>query len=261
MSPPEVWGPAVWRLFHVLCEKLNENAFQSIGPGLFNIIVRICKFLPCPDCASDAGKFLANIKISELKNKTELKNVFYVFHNYVNTKKRKQLFNYSNITNYANYNLINVINNFIANYHTKGNMKLITESFQRQFVINDFKKWFSYAFKAFVTVHNIPNPLPVPSVQEEEVKEEEVKEEEVKEEVTEEEVKEEEVTEEEVTEEEVTEEEVKEEIPTVETEIAVEEIKKALEEVVVVELIVQSVGEKEETIKSKKGKKKGKNKK
>ena len=161
MSPPEVWGPAVWRLFHVLCEKLNENAFHSIGPGLFNIIVRICKFLPCPDCASDAGKFLAKIKISDIKNKTDLKNTFYVFHNYVNNKKRKRLFNHSNINIYANYNLINVINNFIANYHTKGNMNMLTESFQRQFVINDFKKWFSYAFKAFVTFHK---PLQQPSI-------------------------------------------------------------------------------------------------
>ena len=161
MSPPEVWGPAVWNLFHVLCEKLNENAFHSIGPSLFNIIVRICKFLPCPDCASDAGKFLANIKISDIKNKSDLKNTFYVFHNYVNNKKRKRLFNYSNISSYANYNLINVINNFIANYHTKGNMNMLTESFQRQFVINDFKKWISYAFKAFITVHK---PLPEPTI-------------------------------------------------------------------------------------------------
>ncbi len=25
MSPPETWGPAVWRLFHTLSEKINEN--------------------------------------------------------------------------------------------------------------------------------------------------------------------------------------------------------------------------------------------
>ncbi len=161
MSPPEVWGPAVWRLFHVLCEKLNENAFQSIGPSLFNMILRICKFLPCPDCASDASKFLANINFPDIKNKTDLKNVFYIFHNYVNTKKRKKLFNYSNISSYENYNLINVINNFIAHYHTKGNMKMLSESFQRQFVINDFKKWFSYAFRAFLPV---PKPLLEPSI-------------------------------------------------------------------------------------------------
>ena len=25
MPPPEVWGPAVWNLFHTLCEQLNEK--------------------------------------------------------------------------------------------------------------------------------------------------------------------------------------------------------------------------------------------
>jgi hypothetical protein len=245
MSPPEVWGPAVWRLFHVLCEKLNENAFHSIGPGLFNIIVRICKFLPCPDCASDAGKFLAKIKISDIKNKTDLKNTFYVFHNYVNNKKRKRLFNHSNINIYANYNLINVINNFIANYHTKGNMNMLTESFQRQFVINDFKKWFSYAFKAFVTFHK---PLQQPSIM-------------IKDIPIVEEVKV--VVEEEVVVEEVVEVVVEEVF--VEVVPVVEEVVEVVEEVVVEEVVEEEeavpIAEvEEETIKPKKGKK-GKNKK
>ena len=245
MSPPEVWGPAVWRLFHVLCEKLNENAFHSIGPGLFNIIVRICKFLPCPDCASDAGKFLAKIKISDIKNKTDLKNTFYVFHNYVNNKKRKRLFNHSNINIYANYNLINVINNFIANYHTKGNMNMLTESFQRQFVINDFKKWFSYAFKAFVTFHK---PLLEPSIM-------------IKDIPIVEEVKV--VVEEEVVVEEVVEVVVEEVF--VEVVPVVEEVVEVVEEVVVEEVVEEEeavpIAEvEEETIKPKKGKK-GKNKK
>ena len=27
MSPPEVWGPPIWTLFHVLAEKINERAY------------------------------------------------------------------------------------------------------------------------------------------------------------------------------------------------------------------------------------------
>jgi hypothetical protein len=158
MSPPEVWGPAVWNLFHTLCEKLDENAFQHVAPGLFNLFVRICKFLPCPDCSADAGKFLANIKFSDIKNKTDLKNTFYLFHNRVNAKKRKGLFNYGFINVYANYRIIPVINNFIANYNTKGNMKLLAESFQRQLVIKDFKNWMNYYIKAFIPTF-VPAPL------------------------------------------------------------------------------------------------------
>jgi hypothetical protein len=157
MPPPEVWGPAVWNLFHTLCEQLNENAFKSVAPSLFNMIVRICKFLPCPDCALDATIFLANIKFSDIKNKTDLKNMIYLFHNWVNAKKKKRLFNYANMNAYANYNLLQVVNNFIEKYNTTGNMKLLTESFQRQLVKKEFIKWFNLAHRAF-----IPTPLPKP---------------------------------------------------------------------------------------------------
>ena len=159
MSPPEVWGPAVWNLFHTLCEKLNEDAFSHVAPSLFNMIVRICKFLPCPDCAADASNFLANIRFTDIKNKTEMKNLFYLFHNKVNFKKRKPPFNYANMGAYANYNLIHVVNTFIINYNTKGNMKLLSESFQRQFVLNDFKNWIKGYIRAFIPM---PKPLPAP---------------------------------------------------------------------------------------------------
>ncbi len=156
MSPPEVWGPAVWTLFHTLGEKINEEAYPYVSNELFKLIVRICKFLPCPECSTDASNFLAKIKISELKTKTDFKNTFYLFHNYVNSKKRKRLFNYANLNVYNKYKLVDVVNNFIANYHTKGNMRMLTESFQRQFVIKDFKNWFTRSIQAFIKRVNIP---------------------------------------------------------------------------------------------------------
>jgi hypothetical protein len=156
MSPPEVWGPAVWTLFHTLGEKINEEAYPYVSNELFKLIVRICKFLPCPECSTDASNFLAKIKMSELKTKADFKNTFYLFHNYVNSKKRKRLFNYVNLNVYNKYRLIDVVNNFIANYHTKGNMRMLTESFQRQFVVKDFKNWFTKSMKAFIKRVNIP---------------------------------------------------------------------------------------------------------
>jgi hypothetical protein len=163
MSPPEVWGPAVWRLFHTLSGRINENAYNVLAPQLFTLFVRICKFLPCPECSTDASIFLAKIKLSNMRNKTEFKNTFYLFHNYVNAKKRKPLFNYGYINIYNQYKIIDVVNNFISNYHTKGNMKLLTESFQRKLIIADFKKWFSYSINAFVTPI-IPRQLPQISI-------------------------------------------------------------------------------------------------
>jgi len=166
MPPPEVWGPAVWTLFHTLAEKINVNAYPAVFPSLFNTIIKISKYLPCPECASDASNFLAKVKASELQTKESLKALLCVFHNTVNAKKRKPIFHYSNIGVYGKYNLIRVINNFISQYQTKGNMKLLTESFQRQFIIKDFKNWFQKTIKAFYGPVSVPTPLPTAIVEE-----------------------------------------------------------------------------------------------
>jgi hypothetical protein len=161
MSPPDVWGPAVWSLFHTLAEKLNPNAYNQVIPSLFGIIVQICKVLPCPECSRDASNFLAKIKLSDYKTKEEFKNMLYLFHNFVNAKKRKPLYNYANMNKYANMNLFFVVNDFIAKYNTKGNMKLLAESFQRSFVIKNFIIWFNSFKLAFIKpiILNAPQPI------------------------------------------------------------------------------------------------------
>ncbi len=159
MSPPEVWGPAVWTLFHTLAEKVNEQAYPFVKVQLFAQIKRICGFLPCPECSTDATNFLAKININDLKTNVHFKNLFYLFHNYVNAKKRKPLFNYSSLASYNNYGIIPVINNFISKYNTKGNMKLLAESFQRKLVVGEFSSWFKKTILAFTPPPNIPSPI------------------------------------------------------------------------------------------------------
>ena len=161
MSPPEVWGPAVWTLFHTLIEKMNPNAYTHVIGSMFGMIIRICKVLPCPECSNDASNFLAKIKLSDYKTKDEFKNMLYLFHNWVNAKKRKPLYNYSNLQKYTGFNLIFVLNNFIAKYNTKGNMKLLAESFQRSFVVKDLVSWFKTYVRAFIqpTIIDYPKQI------------------------------------------------------------------------------------------------------
>jgi hypothetical protein len=154
MSPPEVWGPAVWTLFHTLAEKLNPNVYNKMSTSFFGIIVQICKLLPCPECSKDASNFLAKINLKDYKTKDEFKNMLYLFHNWVNAKKRKRLFNYANMDKYKNLPLSFVIKDFISKYNTKGNMNLISESFQRSFVIRNFISWFSSCSRAFASPVN-----------------------------------------------------------------------------------------------------------
>ena len=165
MSPPEVWGPPIWTLFHTLIEKINEKYHHIIYQQLFNIIKQICTYLPCPECSTDAVIFLSKIKIQTLNTKVNFKNMIYLFHNYVNKKKHKPLFNYTNINIYKGKNLVNVIKNFLNVYNTKGNMKLLTQSFQRQMVINNFRKWVANNFFFF---YENPQPTPAPTYKKEE---------------------------------------------------------------------------------------------
>jgi hypothetical protein len=128
---------------------------------MFSIISRICKYLPCPECSRDATMALSKIDLNNYKTKESLRDMFYLFHNWVNTKKRKPLYNHINVVKYSRLNLIAVVNTFILNYNTKGNMNMLTESFQRDFVLNDFKKWFRYYRMAFLPDMIINNPKPV----------------------------------------------------------------------------------------------------
>ena len=248
MSPPEVWGPAVWSLFHTLIEKINERYYVNVSSNLFLLIIRICKFLPCPDCSNDSTKFLAKVKFSDLKTKNDLKNTLYLFHNWVNNKKRKPLFNYSNLEIYGKYNLINVINNFIVKYQTKGNMKLLTESFQRDIIIKDLKSWFLNSIRIFIPVVNVPRVIQnvteeiVQDVTDTVVEEDVVEEAVVEEAVVEEDVVEEVVVEEAVVEEAVVEEVVVEEVVVTDNVVTDNVVEEAVvEEVVVEETVVEEV--------------------
>jgi len=141
MPAPSVWGPPTWTLLHTLAEKIHEEDFNKLMPQMFILIKRICAYLPCPDCSQHATQFLAKLKPEQMATKIEFKNTLYLFHNMVNARKKKPLFNYGNINYYQNLNIFNVFNNFVSIYNTKGNMKLLSESFQRLLVIKDLKRW------------------------------------------------------------------------------------------------------------------------
>jgi hypothetical protein len=135
------WGPAIWLLFHTIVEKIKQPDDVRMSRELFYQIKNICKHLPCPDCAIHATNFLANVNINKINSKMDLKDILYIFHNSVNTRKNKVLFSVNELDTYKNMNLSFVINNFIMNYSTHGNMKLIMDAFQRKLIITQFYNW------------------------------------------------------------------------------------------------------------------------
>jgi hypothetical protein len=149
MPTPSVWGPPTWTLLHTLAEKIHEDDFNKLMPQMIGLIKRICSYLPCPDCSQHATHFLAKLKSDQVSTKINFKNTMYLFHNMVNARKKKSLYNYANMNVYQNLNIANVFNNFVSVYNTKGNMKLLTESFQRTLIVKDLKRWLMNNINSF----------------------------------------------------------------------------------------------------------------
>lgn len=159
MSPPEIWGPPIWTFFHTLAEKVNDDSFHKIKFSLFFFIKRICNFLPCPECSQHASQFLGRINVNAIQNKNQFKQMLCLFHNTVNKRRNKQKFAFENTIKYKYCNVGIAFNNFIKVYNTKGNMNLLTESFQRNLLINDLRKWLINNNKYFLTTRVIPQPI------------------------------------------------------------------------------------------------------
>ena len=141
MSPPEVWGPPVWTLFHTLAEKIHEDKFNELGPSMISYIRRISRYLPCPECSQHATRFFSTTKPELYNTKKNFMNILYVLHNHINIRKHKRTATTNMLQKYKRHRVIYAYNNFIRVYHTKGNLNLLTDTFQRQLLIADFKKW------------------------------------------------------------------------------------------------------------------------
>ena len=150
MSPSQ-WGPPVWELLHTMAEKINESCFPDISTQLFQIVSQICKNLPCPECASHAGDFLKTVKIHTIQTKQDFRMMLWVFHNKVNEKKRKPIFEASGLEKYAQNNLQSVFTVF-ANEYTKrqGNFKLMADTSARKRIVQSTSTWFGQNYSKFV---------------------------------------------------------------------------------------------------------------
>lgn len=149
MSPIEKWGPATWTLFHGLAEKVRNDAYPSLRGALFSWVYRICSGLPCPDCAAHAKEFLSKLDPQKLLTKDDFRNTLYIFHNVVNRRKGKPIFPISGLARYQSMPIAQICNTFAQTYHTKGNMNMLSESFYRQLILDQFRSWMMMHIKYF----------------------------------------------------------------------------------------------------------------
>jgi len=160
MSPNQ-WGPQVWKLFHVLAETVHESEYSSLKASLFSYIRNICANLPCPDCASHATTMLSQTNSAQYDTKTGLIQTIYLFHNAVNKSLGKPLFKKENLAIYKTMHIVPVVKNFsiIFTQSTKGNMKLINQTYHRTILTQHFIRWINMNISKFLP---IPPPIPIP---------------------------------------------------------------------------------------------------
>ena len=146
---PNSWGPSTWIFMHTLAAKIKETSFPIIAPNLILVLIQICNNLPCPDCAQHSKEFWLNVKTANIKTKTDLINLLFVFHNMVNKRKKYPPFKYENMKHYESRNVIDTYNYFSRNFNTKGNMNLINESFHRNRMLASLRTWLMANIKHF----------------------------------------------------------------------------------------------------------------
>ena len=156
------WGPATWTLFHTLAANVADTAFTDetgLGDKLVGIIVDICRHLPCPECAKHAGIFWdVQLRVHPIRSKRDLENTLYVLHNSVNARLHRPLFRYDHLPVYRGTEgtgtgatrVVAAFAQFSAHFHTKGDMKLLAESFHRKQCFNRVHQWVSAHIRLFV---------------------------------------------------------------------------------------------------------------
>lgn len=150
MATKKEWGNATWLLFHTLSCKMKDEHFDELKDDFLNICLKICANLPCPECSEHATYIMRNLNRGNIKTKKDLQMFFFDFHNSVNKRTKKLIYNENDICKYKNAITKNIVYNFISimskKYH---NIKLLTNSFHKDAAMNDFRKWISHNCNKF----------------------------------------------------------------------------------------------------------------
>lgn len=138
------WGPPTWCFLHTLVEKIKVEHFSILRLEILKNIYNICVNLPCPECSQHAKNYLNGVNFNALKSKEDVKNMLYEFHNLVNVKKGKPLFNRNDLDDeYKNNVLSTTFYNFLVKFKDKySSNRFIHEDLYRANLSNKIISWY-----------------------------------------------------------------------------------------------------------------------
>lgn len=136
------WATPTWYFFHSLAEQVNEEDFPKLKNDLFNIFKNICSCLPCYECTNHAKQYIRHIRFQKINTKEDFKKMLFDFHNNVNVRLRKPIFNNYNM--YKSSKLKSIFLNFKYNYlRNNGLNRGFTDSLYRKNIINHIESFFN----------------------------------------------------------------------------------------------------------------------
>ena len=137
------WGIPTWMLLHTMSCKINNSYFINNKKKVLNIILLIFQGLPCPDCSEHAvSVFKKHVK--EINTKEDLIHYLFLFHNSVNTKLKKKLYDKKSLEIFKEKKFKDILINWYDNYNPSKNIpKLMANNMHikmiKQYIANYFK--------------------------------------------------------------------------------------------------------------------------
>lgn len=138
----KTWGNNIWYLFHTIAHKIKDSSFIDIKEDLIFIVKNICSNLPCPECGKDALEKLNRVNFNSITCKQEFKVLLFNFHNSINKKLNKPLFELNDLDEkYEKANIQALYHNFTIIYSHNSNVpQLMSASFHRQYILPVIKQ-------------------------------------------------------------------------------------------------------------------------
>jgi len=93
---PSVWGPHAWKFLHIMAENYPENPCTLVRSKAKQFINALPFMLPCETCSVHAMAFIdehSSDLDTIVSSRDTLANFFVKFHNYVNQRYGKKVYN------------------------------------------------------------------------------------------------------------------------------------------------------------------------
>ena len=136
------WGTPTWYFFHSFAQHINDDFYKKNKDIICSLLKAICFNLPCDECSKHAKQYTRNtLNGKYIKNKKDLQDYFYSFHNSVNVRKGKKKF--TNYDMYKKSKLFQISNNFFVIYSgTHNPHRGFTDQLNRTHIVKEFKNLF-----------------------------------------------------------------------------------------------------------------------